>query len=814
MELPSSHLIPITNPDWLNVAERKLLDELERIVVPVARVTDSTLVYASDRAAAWLSSCSEGCCVRNENDIPECLAQPCRPGRICHSIEYHHGGELLGQIILCCRKRDAELVAAIDHVVTLINNQTELEHQEEMLLSELSASWESLTAVYEISSDFGPSAKPQELLERILSRAVSYRDGLNAVLWLEHDGMCHPLTQGLTAAEPRPRDKGLIGKVMNEHSGVIINGRSRIRAQADLEQEFQHACNMAVVPLTLRENSLGALAVWQEEKLGDFDSQDMRFLAALALQAAMVVENDRLYRSALENERLRQEIEIGSKIQQTLLLGQIPKHCPGVKIAAFTIPSQTIDGDFYDFTKPNDHCLDVIIGDVMGKGVPAALVGAATKSHFLRALSQLLSTSPERQIPEPREIVSFVHAEVIKQLISLESFVTLSHARFDLAHREASIVDCGHTMTVRYRRSTGECDLLKGKNLPIGFSERESYEQISYPLEPGDIYFFYSDGLTEATNAAGKPFGVERLVELIRKNGYLDPERLIETVHCSLVDFADSGSLEDDLTCVAVSIMDLEEESLVTAELNILSDLGNLAKCREFVREVCYQTAHSADEEAFISQLELAVNEAIANVMKHAYSGRPDQPIRLTAERGFNRVAVRIFHRGESFDPEMAAEPFFDGSKDGGFGIYIINHLIDEINQVTSKQGETCITLIKKFRRCNQMEATIENVGDVAVIVLPGDSLDAGNAKEFKRDVMPMLGGRSKVIFDMSGLHFVDSSGLGVVLSSLRQLNATGGDLKLSGMAKPVRALFELVRMHRIFDIYSTREEALAAFGA
>ncbi len=110
------------------------------------------------------------------------------------------------------------------------------------------------------------------------------------------------------------------------------------------------------------------------------------------------------------------------------------------------------------------------------------------------------------------------------------------------------------------------------------------------------------------------------------------------------------------------------------------------------------------------------------------------------------------------------------------------------------------------------MEATFETVENTTIFQIPVESLDAGNAKEFKRDVLPALNGKARVIFDMSGLKFVDSSGLGAILSCLRQLNAGGGDLKLTGMQKPVRALFELVRMHRVFDIYNTREEALAAF--
>ena len=98
-------------------------------------------------------------------------------------------------------------------------------------------------------------------------------------------------------------------------------------------------------------------------------------------------------------------------------------------------------------------------------------------------------------------------------------------------------------------------------------------------------------------------------------------------------------------------------------------------------------------------------------------------------------------------------------------------------------------------------------------MVLPGEQLDAGNAKEFKRDIAAVLEPCSKVVFDLRQLRFVDSSGLGAILSCLRQLNAKGGELKLCEMTKPVRALFELVRMHKIFDIYVTKGEALQALG-
>jgi anti-sigma B factor antagonist len=110
------------------------------------------------------------------------------------------------------------------------------------------------------------------------------------------------------------------------------------------------------------------------------------------------------------------------------------------------------------------------------------------------------------------------------------------------------------------------------------------------------------------------------------------------------------------------------------------------------------------------------------------------------------------------------------------------------------------------------MEIAADKTGDVAVVLIPVDELDASNVGELKRDVAPVLEANTHLVIDLSRVRFVDSSGLGAMLSCLRQLSAKGGDLKLCGMSKQVRATFELVRMHRIFDIFSTREEAVRAF--
>lgn len=110
------------------------------------------------------------------------------------------------------------------------------------------------------------------------------------------------------------------------------------------------------------------------------------------------------------------------------------------------------------------------------------------------------------------------------------------------------------------------------------------------------------------------------------------------------------------------------------------------------------------------------------------------------------------------------------------------------------------------------MAVTTETIHDVLVVAWPGEYLDASNSKQFKLDIQEVVKGSTKLVLDMTPVQFVDSSGCGAILTCLRQVNSGGGDLKLCGVSRQVRALFELVRMHRIVEIYNTKDEAVNSF--
>ncbi len=416
------------------------------------------------------------------------------------------------------------------------------------------------------------------------------------------------------------------------------------------------------------------------------------------LQAANALKGELLTRERAVTAELEQarerEAEVGFKIQKTLLLDQPPVDIPGLRVAALTIPSQRIDGDFYTFFKHRDHSLDVILGDVMGKGVLAALVGAATKSYFLKALSHLIDFSGDGKLPEPKEIVMLSHAEVARQLIDLESFVTVSYARLNVNKRRLDLVDCGHTGIVHVHGKSRSCEILHGDNLPLGVREGEIYDQISVPFESGDLFFFYSDGITEARNPAGELFGSDRLTDQIQANIHLEPAEFIEAIRQAVFVFSETDRLADDLTSIAVKVGNLETP-LARKEADIQSDLKYLCKVRQFVMSLCTSLPEFPLTQEGIDSLELAVNEAASNIMKHAYHGRVDQWIHLEGEAYPSHVLIRLYHLGDPFDSSRLPPPVLDGTQESGFGAYIMSKSTDDVQYYRDERGINCITLVK-----------------------------------------------------------------------------------------------------------------------
>jgi sigma-B regulation protein RsbU (phosphoserine phosphatase) len=584
-------------------------------------------------------------------------------------------------------------VALLERLVHAWSVELAAAFREEALLEELSSSWESLEALYEVSSSLRLSNSPDVLLQGLLDRATTIGPDLAAALWLlQPDGTLHAAAVQNCPPLPDCRPSGPVGRCIATRHSLLVKSRTALAAMQDLPEHLRVACQAAVAPIITSEGLKGVLELWRTVPGGEFTTHLRRLIEALAHQAGLVMDNDRLNRAFVESTRIRRDIEIGSSIQQTLLFGRPPADLPGISVAAVSKPSQTVDGDFYDFTRWRDACLDVLVGDVMGKGIPAALLGAAVKSAFLRAMARV---SADREGGGLGEILRSVHQDMVPDLLRLESFVSLCYARFDLNRRTVEFVDCGHPRTLHYRRAAADCAFLEGGSLPLGFSQAVDYEPVRVPFAPGDLFLFYSDGLAEAQDAEGSMFGTERLAQVVAEEAEHPAARILAAVEDAVTQFAGSQHLRDDFTCVIVEIgRDLPVE-IVRGEWT--SSLANGAVVREWAGGHLRRLFPKVEDELVYWAVELAATETFTNIVEHSYHGDESRLVRVELFFYPDRVALRFVHWGDGFDPEQVAPPSFDGTRDRGFGLFLVANTMD--STVYDGDGELGhrITMEKRF---------------------------------------------------------------------------------------------------------------------
>ena len=455
------------NPVGLGYDQTAALKFSRRLSAALRRITEATAAYAGFGFGVEFAGNTEWLC-RHEGcvctDIPVPAAND-PPG--VARLEVFHCAIPAGSVLLCTSRGKNSLIPIVGNLIKESIHQVELEFEDEDLIRELGSNWESLHMLYEISSDLRASRNIPDILSGIMDRIVSGRPSLHAVLWIEKDGRLEPaITRQVEVTRSRSVNSGILGRAAISRIPVVINDRSKTRIDAELEAELLNAEKIALVPIASRDRLVGVLEVWQEDASGEFDAPTIRLFEALALQAAMVLEGERAYRISIAEERLRKEVEIGGRIQETLLLGRPPAALSGIRIGVLTVPSRAVDGDFFDFLSCGEDCLDMFVGDVMGKGIPAALVGAAAKSDLLKAFGQLTADNRIRRLPEPQDIVTAVHQHLTAKLIRIESFISLYYSRFDLRNRQLIFVDCGHPQAIHYRADRGTLELLAGDNMP------------------------------------------------------------------------------------------------------------------------------------------------------------------------------------------------------------------------------------------------------------------------------------------------------------------------------------------------------------
>jgi len=580
-----------------------------------------------------------------------------------------------------------------------------LTRERDGLAHELGVAYESLTTIYEIGSDQALLADSDLALARIVQRAASVEAGLCATLWLVKEDGAHAVQHlGTTCPAPRP-PSGILASVLAGSQGRIWNDYV---AEPETEPELAAARRVAAAPLLRGDEAVGALVVWSETR-GLFDSSHLALMTSLLGHMGMVLEQDRLRRDLVAGERIRRELEVGGEIQRLLLFGHVPKQLTSVDIGLFARPSRSVGGDFFAIYDQGEGIVDVLVGDVMGKGLPAALVGAAVKGSFDRHASAARFGGAAAHLRAPRDIVAAVHRDVAEHLVQLRRFATLTYARLDPRGGSLTIVDCGHPPVLRVRADDVEAlafDYPGRVNLPLGFHAEGSYEQVAVPLDGGDRLLLYSDGFTEAADDDGEMYGETRLADAFLHLEAENAEDATESLHTAIDAFAAGGRPDDDLTCAVLHVPERSATRSPVLIVEFPAVQGHLHLVRDLLQRSRRQAAPNGLEPASWDLLEVAAIEAVTNVVRHAYDADDAGPVRVEIREDEQGLILSVLDRGRPFRPGTIPVPMEDEARGGGFGLLLMQGILDEVEYERGAGGLNRLTLCKRFatRTCERME--------------------------------------------------------------------------------------------------------------
>ncbi len=335
--------------------------------------------------------------------------------------------------------------------------------------------------------------------------------------------------------------QGIAGWVAQHEESALVADASkdeRFFHDIDAKSGFQTR-SVLCVPLKVKEHTIGVLEAFNPTDRPTFNEADLGLFEAFASQAAVAVENARMHERIVLQRTVEQELEIASQIQRSFLPRRFPD-LPELSFAAVSVPARNVGGDLYDVIDLGDDRVGILIGDVAGKGVPAAL-------FMVKAMSDLRFHTAS--IATAAKVLQTANALIEENELGV--FITVLYLVLDVRTGRLEYSNAGHLAPLVVRPGLKNVIALEeGRNLPLGVAADRQFEQDAFQLEPGDSLFLYTDGIMEARNAQDEEYGEERLAELLGGKDAV-PEELIEMVRHDVALFTQDQPQHDDLTALA-----------------------------------------------------------------------------------------------------------------------------------------------------------------------------------------------------------------------------------------------------------------------
>jgi sigma-B regulation protein RsbU (phosphoserine phosphatase) len=300
------------------------------------------------------------------------------------------------------------------------------------------------------------------------------------------------------------------------------------------------ASRLIVAPIAIGSEMDAGLCVL--DKPSDFTSNNLKLVTALADAAGGFLERERNYRRELNQARVRRELEIAAEIQSRLLQRQVPS-VTGAQIVAFSRPASEVGGDFFDVQVLPGDVVALALGDVTGRGVPAALFMAMARALLRVGLQTTHS---------PRGAVEHLNTGLAADLSGADMLLTLFVATFDPASGELRAVNCGHSPVLVHSRQ--RTDVWEADGPPLGMLPTLLSVERSRALLPGDVLVVLSDGFNETRDLAGRLIGIEPLAEAVQRSASQDAAAIAATLHQVVIGVEGSFTPVDDQTLIVMKV--------------------------------------------------------------------------------------------------------------------------------------------------------------------------------------------------------------------------------------------------------------------
>lgn len=406
-----------------------------------------------------------------------------------------------------------------------------------------------LLAINEVAELLG-QLDLETLLPKVMSLALHLASGEVGNLMIGQEGKLQTKVEwGLQDADVRSicdETNTPIVEGVFKNQTVFVSHDLTTDPRIRLQSQSHDIHSIVSVPLYTKTKQLGVLNLVNTGRGNAFLSENVSTLQTVARLASTAIENAILHHEAVQRKVFEEQLRIARQIWENIMPQSVPE-LPNATIAARSIPATVVGGDFYDFIEAGENRIAIVIADVSGKGIPAAMMMNTVKS--------VLRIEATRN-PAPYDVVNNVNKLVI-QSAKMEGFITLTYIMVDLGQKRLFINNAGHNPTIIYRKSQNKCERISSESIPLAISHEQEFQCSETDFNPGDCVILYTDGITEARNPEKKMFETDGLCGLLEKvGGSPTAEEILNNIYDCVRDFSAGANQHDDMTVVALKFND------------------------------------------------------------------------------------------------------------------------------------------------------------------------------------------------------------------------------------------------------------------